>query len=126
MKILSVVDTAYRATLEEQDDTSIWFNHACKNNGAPIDILLTGNAVNYGIKDQDPKPLLFGGAGVHYPNKFHEDLENFAATGARVFYIGEDADQRGIDGDNLTGCLEKISRSDLADLVDTYDQIWHW
>jgi len=125
-KALNVVDTAYRATLEEQDDTSLWFIHAVRKHGAESDILLTGNAVNYLVKDQNPKPLNFGSGSIPFPNKFHEDLQNLVKEGAKLFYMQDDVQDRGINQDTLINEAEGINRSQLAKFIDGYENIWHW
>ena len=126
MKILSVIDTAYRGTLEEQDDAALWFNHACRNSGSDISILLTGNAVNYAVKAQNPDILSFGGGGVPHPSKFHEDLKTMVSHGATVYIMTDDLEERGISSDELIAETEGVRRTGLADLLVHFDHIWHW
>lgn len=125
-KILSIVDTAYRATLEEQDDTSLWFNHACINSGAKIDVLLQGNAVNYLVAGHNPPKLNFGNASISHPSLFDKDLESMRESGAKLYYMIDDVELRGISQDQLIGGIEGVKREQLSSLVLGYDHVWNW
>ncbi len=125
-KILSVVETAYRGTLEEQDDTSIWFTHILKNSGAEVSILLKSNAVNYAVKGQNASGLEFGGSSVPRSPKIDHDLSKMIEQGVPVYLIEEDAKDRGIADAELISGIRVISNSKLAQLFGEFDKIWYW
>ncbi len=125
-KILCIVDSAYRGTLEEQDDTTLWFTAACKGAGADLTVLLTGNAVNYTVMGQQAESLQFGKGGIPHPPKLDEDLKKLVGKGVPVFYVREDVEERGIASENMIGEAEAITRSQLAKFVEQYDHVWHW
>ena len=125
MRILNVVESAYRATLEEQDDTILWLSRALRNNGADITLLLRGNAVNYVVRQECP-PLPLGRTGVNHPARPNEDLARLRGTGTQVFAVREDLDERGIERGRCVGDVELISRRDVGGLMDRHDQVWHW
>lgn len=125
-KILSIVETAYRATVEEQDDTILWLTHMLKNGGADISVLLRANAVNYAVKGQDASGLAFGEARMAHPPEIDKDVEKIIGKGVPVYLVQEDAQERGLtDGDLISG-VRKVSRRELPSLVDQHDQVWHW
>jgi sulfur transfer complex TusBCD TusB component (DsrH family) len=125
-KILNIVETAYRATIEEQDDTVLWLSHMLKNAGADIAILLRANAVNYAVKGQDASGLAFGETKMTHPPEIDKDVEKIVQKGVPVYVVEEDAKERGLtDGDLLSG-IKKVKRQSLPELIDQHDQVWHW
>ena len=126
MKALQVIESAYRCTIEEQDDPAVWIAHAMNNAGADLDVLLRGNAVNYAVKDQDASGLTFGGLSQAHPPSVDTELNRFFDKGISVYMVKEDADDRGITPPDLVSGVTPVTRSDLPSIFAEYDQIWHW
>lgn len=126
MKALNIVETAYRATLEEQDDTIVWLTHAMKGAGADLSVLLRGNAVNYAVQGQEVAPLSFGARTQANAPDIAGQVAGLIGKGVDVYIVQEDLVDRGLSAGELIDGLTPVSRSDLPGLLDNYDQVWHW
>jgi sulfur transfer complex TusBCD TusB component (DsrH family) len=125
MRVLTIVETAHRATLEEQDDTVLWLSRAFLNAGADLTVLLRGNAVNYAVR-QTCAPLHIGAVTIKHPARPNEDIAKARAKGAAVHVVGEDLDERGIDKERCIAEATRITRAEVVELMEQHDQIWHW
>lgn len=126
MRVLQIVETAYRATLEEQDDTVLWFTRAIRGAGAPADVLLIGTAVSYAVRGQDAAGLEIGAWSQRHPPAIELDLTKLLESGARVAAITEDLEERGIATESIIHGVERVSRRALSSLFGQYDRIWKW
>ncbi len=125
-KILSVVERAYHGTLEEQDDTILWFSHMIQQAGGDLAVLLRGNATNYAVRGQDASGLRFGQAGLSVPPELDHDVERMVEQGILVYAVHEDLERRGIPLSDLVPGVTRVSQRDLARLFDEHDSVWHW
>ncbi len=126
MRVLNIIEAAYRGTLEEQDDTIVWICHAMKGASADIDVLLSGNAVNYAVKAQDASGLSFGGQDQTQPPQIASDLAKLKGKGAKLYVVEDACSERGIELSELIEGLDFVPHSKLAKLFADYDQVWHW
>jgi predicted peroxiredoxin len=126
MSLLNIVSSGYRATIEEQDDTVVWISQALKNAGAEIDVLLRGAASNYPVAGQSVPPMAFGGRVQKHSPDVLGQVRQLAGSGARIFVIQGDLDERGIDSARLIDEVEVLGADELPRLLASYDKVWHW
>lgn len=125
-KVLSVIGTAYRATVEEQDDTILWLTHMLKSSGLDVSVLLRANAVNYAVRGQDASGLRFGELEVLHPPKLDADLAALLDHDVPVYYVADDARTRGIEPTTVIDGVQCIPADDLPSLFERYEQVWLW
>jgi predicted peroxiredoxin len=125
-RYLSIVETPYRATLEEQDDTGVWFTRAIRGAGASVALLLRGDGVSYAQRGQDAAGLRFGSRSVRVPPQLDRDVADAAAAGIAVYVVREDLAARGIPEAALLPGLELVGRADVARLVGEHERVLAW
>lgn len=126
MKTLSIIESAYRATIEEQDDTIVWIHGAMRGAGADLALLLRGNAVNYLVEAQDAAGLVFGDWRQTQPPRVANDLAALIGKSVEVCYVAEDAAERGIEHRELIPGAQPIPREAVAEHLNRYRRIWYW
>jgi len=126
MLTLQIIETAYRATLEEQDDPVVWITHAMRSAGAELAVLLRGNAVNYAVAGQDCSGLQLGSWTQAQPPRLAADLSSLLAKGVEVLAVEDDLVDRGIGKATLTQGIQLVTRARLAEVLERFPRIWHW
>lgn len=125
-RILNIVSSAWRATLEEQDDTIVWLTHAMRGADARVAVLLQENAVGYAARGQDASGLAFGARRQTQPPQLADDLAKLIAREVPVYYVGEDAAERGIGAAELIDGVEPVERAKLPRLFDEFEHVLRW
>ena len=109
-KTLNIVDSAYRAVMEEQDDTILWLLAAMQGAGADHTVVLRGNAVSYAVAGQGAPRLAIGGWKQTQAPRMDADVTDLIEKrGIPVFVIEEDLATRGIDREELISGVQLLS-----------------
>jgi hypothetical protein len=126
MRVLQVIEPAHRATLEEQDDTVLWFTRAIRAAGAAADVLLVGAASSSAARGQACPELRIGAWQQRHPPAIGDEIQQLMASGARVLALREDLAERGIGAAAMVPGIGVTARAELAKLLADYDRVWKW
>jgi sulfur transfer complex TusBCD TusB component (DsrH family) len=121
-KTLNIVESAYRAVMEEQDDTILW-----RGAGAEHAVVLRGNAVNYAVAGQGAPGLAIGGwKQTQAPRMDNDVIDLIKKHKIPVFVIEEDLAARGIERGELIPGVELLSSKMLPRHMAEYELVSHW
>tara|TARA_R110001599_G_scaffold137625_2_gene316433 strand:- start:423 stop:818 length:396 start_codon:yes stop_codon:yes gene_type:complete len=131
MRILQVLDQAFRTTVEEQDETILWLIQSMLKQSKTdpenqMDLLLTGNAVYYAFQTTRQPALKIGEWTQTQPADISKDLKNLTKNGVGILVVFEDLWDRGLDKHPLPYGIEFINRNELPHIYVRADQIWNW
>jgi sulfur relay (sulfurtransferase) DsrF/TusC family protein len=126
-KTLNIVESAYRAVMEEQDDTILWLLAAMQAAGAEHTVVLRGNAVNYAVSGQGAPGLSIGGWRQTLAPRMDNDIVDLIEKRKiPVFVIEEDLAARGIEHDELVQGVQLLSSKMLPKRMAEYEIVSHW
>ena len=126
-KTLNIVESAYRAVIEEQDDTILWLLAAMRGAGAEHTVVLRGNAVNYAVAGQGAPGLAIGGwKQTQAPRMDNDVIDLIKKHKIPVFVIEEDLAARGIERGELVPGVELLSSKMLPRHMAEYELVSHW
>jgi hypothetical protein len=126
-KTLNIVESAYRAVMEEQDDTILWVLAAMQGAGAAHTVVLRGNAVNYAVAGQGVAGLTIGDWKQTQAPRMDKDVTDLIEKRQiPVFAIQEDLAVRGIGADELIPGVKPLGAKMLPKLMAEYQLVSHW
>jgi sulfur relay (sulfurtransferase) DsrF/TusC family protein len=126
-KTLNLVDSAYRAVMEEQDDTILWLLAAMQGAGAEHTVVLRGNAVNYAVEGQGAPGLTVGEWKQTQAPKIDRDVADLITNRKiPVYVLQEDLAERGIETRELIDGVKLLSRSALPGLCAEHEIVSLW
>jgi sulfur transfer complex TusBCD TusB component (DsrH family) len=126
-QILNIVETAYRAVMEEQDDTVFWALAAMQGAGANHTVVLRGNAVNYTVANQGVDAHRVGSWSQSTPPRMDRDLVDLMEKRKiPVFVVAEDLADRGITPAEMVPGVTLIARKAMVALLGKHSVVHHW
>jgi hypothetical protein len=126
-KTLNIVESAYRAVMEEQDDTILWLLAAMQGAGSEHTVVLRANAVNYAVAGQGVSGLTVGEWKQTQAPKMDRDVADLIEKRKMpVFVVEEDLAERGIERTELIAGARLIARAALPLMCAEHAVVHLW
>lgn len=123
--ILSVLRHTEYGNLEDSD-IGLFASAFAPVAGSRMTILLSEDAVNYGVRGQEGTGIRIAGAPVQPGFLIETDIRSVQEARIPVYALREDLEERGITTDELVPGITLLSRGELGRFIDQFDVVWNW
>jgi sulfur transfer complex TusBCD TusB component (DsrH family) len=124
-KILSVLSHTEYGNLEDSD-IGLFASAFAPAAGSQMTILLSEDAVNYGVRGQEGTGIKIAGAPVQPGFLIEQDVKAVQESKIPVYALREDLQERGIADAELVPGIKTISRNEFGKFIDQFDTVWNW
>lgn len=124
-KILSVLSHTEYGNLEDSD-IGLFASAFAPVVGSQMTVLLSEDAVNYGVRGQEGGQVEIAGGKVQPGFLIETDVRSVQQANIPVYAFREDLTERGIGSDDLIDGIRTISRAEYGRFVSGFDTVWNW
>ena len=126
-KTLNIVESAYRAVMEEQDDTILWLLAAMQGAGAEHTVRTARQRRELRGRRAGRAGLAIGGwKQTQAPRMDRDIIDLIENRKMPVFVVEEDLAARGIERGELVPGVQPLSSKLLPKRMAEYELVSHW
>lgn len=123
---LTIVERAYRGSIEEQYGHILWLSRIMKGMGAPTALLLKGDTVNFARRGQPALHLQIGDLAVTGLSHHESGVEALLTAGVPVYFWQADAERLNLPAASLVKGVQAVRADEMPALINQFDCIWYW
>jgi sulfur relay (sulfurtransferase) DsrF/TusC family protein len=124
-KILSVLSHTEYGNLEDSD-IGLFASAFAPAVGSQMTILLSEDAVNYGLRGQEGTGIKIAGAPVQPGFLIEQDVRAVQDARIPVYALAEDIEERGLKPADMVPGIKTISRKEFGRFIGQFDTVWNW
>lgn len=123
---LTIIERAYRGSLEEQYGHILWLTRIMKAMGAPTALLLKGDTVNFAIRGQPRLALRIGDMNVAGLSHHESGVAALLEAGVPLYVWHPDMERLHLAADALLPGVSVLREAALPALIHQFDCVWYW
>lgn len=126
MRVLQIIEQAFRTLAEEQDDTILWLTQSIVKAGAEVEVLLAGNCIYYAILKNKQPILKIGQWKQKEPADIPQDIKRLINQNIPIYVLEEDLKARGVQPELLHHSIKVLDHKKIINVYKYVDQVWQW